>query len=241
MIKWFLRLIGVLPPVRRRLELKLRSYDQADKLIRSGTGWRIAREEDENGKIGFVWLERGDWEMSALLTAMEKAMTIPVVPDKNAIPPMLHPLGKHWEQPDHKHWLIGDTRVIMPQSDFDKLHDYTQSQPSGVYPGKCWKVQRFIPMRDWQAKRASLENGISAGSVILQILICARTTSAEFSSRDMWVTWVSMRLANSFVKKYGVNCPGCPKIQPKRIPTILLPGQRCKVCGYVDTRPRIKD
>lgn len=36
----------------------------------------------------------------------------------------------------------------------------------------------------------------------------------------------------------GVSCPGCPKIQPKRIPTILLPGQRCKVCHYRDPRPR---
>ena len=36
----------------------------------------------------------------------------------------------------------------------------------------------------------------------------------------------------------GVECPGCRKVQPKRIPTILLPQQRCKVCGYRDPRPR---
>lgn len=35
---------------------------------------------------------------------------------------------------------------------------------------------------------------------------------------------------------FGVECPGCPKVQPKRDPTILLPGQRCRVCGYRDTR-----
>ena len=34
----------------------------------------------------------------------------------------------------------------------------------------------------------------------------------------------------------GVNCPGCRKVQPKRIPSRLLPGWTCKVCGY--TRPR---
>lgn len=39
--------------------------------------------------------------------------------------------------------------------------------------------------------------------------------------------------------KHGVNCPGCPKVQPKRIPTVLLPQQRCKVCGHRDPRPRI--
>lgn len=36
----------------------------------------------------------------------------------------------------------------------------------------------------------------------------------------------------------GVNCIGCPKVQPKRTPSILLPGQRCKVCGYRDPRAR---
>lgn len=37
-------------------------------------------------------------------------------------------------------------------------------------------------------------------------------------------------------KKYGVNCPECNIKQPKRIPSILLPGQKCKVCGYRDKR-----
>lgn len=40
-------------------------------------------------------------------------------------------------------------------------------------------------------------------------------------------------------EKYGVPCPGCKQKQPKRIPTILLPQQHCKVCGYIDSRPRI--
>ena len=44
-------------------------------------------------------------------------------------------------------------------------------------------------------------------------------------------------------KKYrratlGVNCPQCNVVQPNRTPTILLPGQRCKVDGYRDPRPR---
>ena len=40
-------------------------------------------------------------------------------------------------------------------------------------------------------------------------------------------------------KTYGVDCPNCRKVQPKRIPTILLPQQRCRVCGYRDPRPSI--
>ena len=35
----------------------------------------------------------------------------------------------------------------------------------------------------------------------------------------------------------GVNCPNCNIKQPKRIPSILLPRQRCKVDGYRDPRP----
>lgn len=38
---------------------------------------------------------------------------------------------------------------------------------------------------------------------------------------------------------HGVDCPGCRKVQPKRIPSILLPQQQCRVCGYRDPRPRI--
>lgn len=40
---------------------------------------------------------------------------------------------------------------------------------------------------------------------------------------------------------HGVPCPGCHIKQPKRDPTIMLPRQRCKVCGHVDQRPRLTD
>lgn len=35
----------------------------------------------------------------------------------------------------------------------------------------------------------------------------------------------------------GVECPDCIKREPKRNPTILLPGQKC-FCGYRDPRKR---
>lgn len=41
--------------------------------------------------------------------------------------------------------------------------------------------------------------------------------------------------------RLGVNCPKCNELQPKRIPTILLPGQRCRVDGYRDPRQRSED
>lgn len=37
-------------------------------------------------------------------------------------------------------------------------------------------------------------------------------------------------------QRLGIDCPGCRKVQPKRTPTRLMPGQRCKVCGYIDMR-----
>ena len=40
-------------------------------------------------------------------------------------------------------------------------------------------------------------------------------------------------------KRYGVPCPRCRELQPKRDPTILLPQQQCKVDGYCDPRPRL--
>ena len=39
--------------------------------------------------------------------------------------------------------------------------------------------------------------------------------------------------------KYGIDCPGCIAHHPKREPTRMMPGMKCKVCGYVDLRPLI--
>jgi hypothetical protein len=59
----------------------------------------------------------------------------------NTIPKMIHPLSKHWKQPDSKNILIDDTHALLTQSDFDMLATYSTSIPSGVYEGKMWKGQ----------------------------------------------------------------------------------------------------
>lgn len=41
--------------------------------------------------------------------------------------------------------------------------------------------------------------------------------------------------------KFGVACPECVRLLPKAHPSILLPGQRCKIHGYKDKRPRLDD
>lgn len=38
---------------------------------------------------------------------------------------------------------------------------------------------------------------------------------------------------------YGRPCPECTTLLPKAFPSILLPGQRCKIHGYRDERPRL--
>jgi hypothetical protein len=44
------------PPRPKRLELRFVTYAEGDKLVREG--WAIAKEEDRNRLIGWVYLER---------------------------------------------------------------------------------------------------------------------------------------------------------------------------------------
>lgn len=39
----------------------------------------------------------------------------------------------------------------------------------------------------------------------------------------------------------GIDCPRCIELHPKRRPSILLPGQRCRVDGYVRPGERLSD
>jgi len=51
--------------------------------------------------------------------------------------------------------------------------------------------------------------------------------------------WRDVREARREERRlHGVDCPGCKVKRPKAFPTILLPGQRCRVCGYTDPRKR---
>lgn len=39
--------------------------------------------------------------------------------------------------------------------------------------------------------------------------------------------------------KHGVPCPRCKEVRPRAHASILLPGQRCRVDGYVDPRAEL--
>ena len=41
--------------------------------------------------------------------------------------------------------------------------------------------------------------------------------------------------------KHGQPCPKCVELLPKAHPSILLPGQRCRIHGYRDQRPRLEE
>ena len=56
------------------------------------------------------------------------------------IPPITEPLGRHWKQPARESILVDKTHAVMTRHDFDGLHEYSRSIPSGVYPGKMWKA-----------------------------------------------------------------------------------------------------
>jgi len=61
------------------------------------------------------------------------------VDNVEAIPPITDEMGRSWEQPDRRGILVDDTYAVMTQRDFDALHEYSGTMPSGVYPGKMWK------------------------------------------------------------------------------------------------------
>jgi len=55
------------------------------------------------------------------------------------IPKITDPLGRNWEQPDGSDILVDDECAVMSRKSFDKLKDYSVSQPSALYDGKMWK------------------------------------------------------------------------------------------------------
>jgi len=56
------------------------------------------------------------------------------------IPPISDPQGKGWNQPSTEKIKIYDKTAVMCKETFDALNEYSTSIPTGVYPGKMWKV-----------------------------------------------------------------------------------------------------
>lgn len=58
--------------------------------------------------------------------------------------------------------------------------------------------------------------------------------STDDDNKEFYRSWKNVGKLRR--ERYGVDCPECPA---NRYPTKLLPGQRCKVDGYKDPRPRL--
>ena len=50
-----------------------------------------------------------------------------VVLDENIIPPITHPWGKVWIQPNPKDIILDDEYAVMKQKDFDLLADFNNT------------------------------------------------------------------------------------------------------------------
>lgn len=59
--------------------------------------------------------------------------------DSNQIPPITDPMGRSWNQPATAEILIDSTHAVMERSTFERLAEYSATQPSGCYPGKMWR------------------------------------------------------------------------------------------------------
>lgn len=62
---------------------------------------------------------------------------------RETIPPITDTMGRSWRQPDFTELDVSGETVELTQKEFDTLHDYSTSWPTGVYPGKCWKAQAW--------------------------------------------------------------------------------------------------
>jgi hypothetical protein len=57
----------------------------------------------------------------------------------NEIPPITDPLGKYWDQPARSEILVDEKHAVMTEETFRLLHEYSATNPTGVYPGKMWR------------------------------------------------------------------------------------------------------
>lgn len=60
--------------------------------------------------------------------------------------PVKDPLSKYWDQPSTEGILIDDKYALMSKKTYDELKDCSESQPTGVYPGKMWKGKQYWPV-----------------------------------------------------------------------------------------------
>lgn len=63
------------------------------------------------------------------------------------VPVITHPSGRHWEQPALHEFRMDADAAYMSLTTLERLLEYSCSQPSGVYPGKMWRIDRWAYSR----------------------------------------------------------------------------------------------
>lgn len=118
--------IGMLPP---KLKTVLSKYG-AISVVDSTPDWEAgdalpAHHALRNGRPEYVYPTRPEgW-------------------DDNIVPPMTHPLSRHWDQPFLTDIKIDSKKAVMPLHAFYRLSEYSTSVPSAVYGGKMWKARVY--------------------------------------------------------------------------------------------------
>lgn len=49
------------------------------------------------------------------------------------------PMARNWQQPDHTQFIWMADAVFVTPAQYEALHGYDCSNPTGCYPGKCWR------------------------------------------------------------------------------------------------------
>lgn len=75
--------------------------------------------------------------------AIETCLTI-AANFKHMIPPITHPMGKAWAQPDRHKVLVDEFHAILTAKDLNQLAEYSTSVPTGAYEGKMWRMNRMV-------------------------------------------------------------------------------------------------
>lgn len=68
--------------------------------------------------------------------------------DDNVVPPMIHPLSSVWKQPPLDMITISAHTAKMSRAAFDRLLEYSHSNPTGAYEGKMWKRHTVYATED---------------------------------------------------------------------------------------------
>lgn len=58
----------------------------------------------------------------------------------HVIPKITDRRGWHWTQPGRAQITMDDETAYMTQATWNRLADYSRSNPTGVYDGKMWKA-----------------------------------------------------------------------------------------------------